>query len=820
MAAMPSHGPSARRGSSPVTRLLGAVLIVGCLLIPLGTETTLANECGPCPPIVSGALTTAEDALSEAIVIRPHESDGVTTHFLVTDIVGGTLYKGTGQEIKIGDYITKAEGAFGVRFLPDPDLNTPAGNEFQFTVRASIDMDEKTLSDETFASITVTEVNDPPKAGTDVIDMWEDVIHVIAIADLLQNDKAGPPNESGQELTLIQMSSGANVQITIVGDTLELTPDANFHGTFFTTYQVQDNGTTDGVADPKHHAATVGITVWPVADRPVVPVDLVVAEDTETDPITIARNPVDGNEVTSFVISGIKNGSVALASDGTPIADEDSISIAEAQHGVTFTPAADLHSASPDNPLEFGFTVQGRTIAIGPGESTDVRITVFAVNDPPIAVDDTLPAVRQGSGRLSIPLADVLANDSPGPANESAQSLQVTAVRDAVGGTVAIDAGNIVFTLTPDFTGEASFVYEVTDNGTSDGVADPQTSAATVTFDVTSRPRTVPGPPPVCLTGWCFPVTSPDEPSQFTTPILNMTIPAGAIAPAPGQTPYIVIASVAPGDVAAALATVSVPDNVRLLGRGFDLNVSGGTIAGPITLHIPLLPDELAPPSDPHKIGLFRLNNDGSMTFVGGKLVDGMLVVELHSFSRYVLADVSVSFRDIARHWAQTAAERLAAKYIVRGQPDGTLRPDATVTRAEFVTMLVRTLRLLPAPAPNPFAGTSADEIGAAIDTGLIVGRGAGELAAGEPVLRQEAAVMIARGLRLRGEAPGGTPTSASDVLSRFVDSMTVADWAAQDAADMIALGIMQGAPGDVLSPLRQLTRAEAVTMLYRLWQR
>lgn len=54
-----------------------------------------------------------------------------------------------------------------------------------------------------------------------------------------------------------------------------------------------------------------------------------------------------------------------------------------------------------------------------------------------------------------------------------------------------------------------------------------------------------------------------------------------------------------------------------------------------------------------------------------------------------------IKFIDIpANHWAKSTIVKLAAQNIkiIRGYPDGTFRPDSNMTRAEFVTALVRTM--------------------------------------------------------------------------------------------------------------------------------
>jgi S1-C subfamily serine protease len=45
---------------------------------------------------------------------------------------------------------------------------------------------------------------------------------------------------------------------------------------------------------------------------------------------------------------------------------------------------------------------------------------------------------------------------------------------------------------------------------------------------------------------------------------------------------------------------------------------------------------------------------------------------------------------DIAGHWAKLAIEKVVALGLLVGYPDGTLRPDQPITRAEFATILVR----------------------------------------------------------------------------------------------------------------------------------
>ncbi|MBL8828835.1 MAG: hypothetical protein JNM18_17785, partial [Planctomycetaceae bacterium] len=125
------------------------------------------------------------------------------------------------------------------------------------------------------------------------------------------------------------------------------------------------------------------------------------------------------------------------------------------------------------------------------GVDTVVRtfvVNVTEVNDLPVGSNDTLSAVQQGSGVRTIPFTTLLSNDAAGPTNESPQVLTITAVDAPIGGTVAISGTDVIFTPNPSFSGLASFQYTAQDNGTTAGVADPQSTVVTASFTIVAIP--------------------------------------------------------------------------------------------------------------------------------------------------------------------------------------------------------------------------------------------------------------------------------------------------------------------------------------------
>ena len=101
-------------------------------------------------------------------------------------------------------------------------------------------------------SITVTEVNDAPVAGSESISVPGRYPSSISAASLLANDTAGPSNEATQTIAITSVTAGADTHGTVTLDAGLVTfiPDVTFVGVATFTYTVCDNGTTAGLPDP------------------------------------------------------------------------------------------------------------------------------------------------------------------------------------------------------------------------------------------------------------------------------------------------------------------------------------------------------------------------------------------------------------------------------------------------------------------------------------------------------------------------------------------------------------------------------------------
>lgn len=110
-------------------------------------------------------------------------------------------------------------------------------------------------------------------------------------------------------------------------------------------------------------------------------------------------------------------------------------------------------------------------------------------------------------------------------------------------------------------------------------------------------------------------------------------------------------------------------------------------------------------------------------------------------------------FTDTDGHWAVSSIEKLAAGGYIGGYPDNSFRPDTSISRAEFIVILINCLGIDPADSTaDSFTGTSAPwanaHINEAVKRGIIVpGDYPGAFAPNDPILRDEAAAFLVRAL-------------------------------------------------------------------------
>ena len=480
-------------------------------LLDTATVTvTVTNVDNDAPDAVNDTATVLEDSGATAINVLGNDTDpdpgDTRTITAITQPTNGVVA------------ITGTPGT-GVTYTPA--ANFAGTDTFTYTIS-----DAAGLLDTATVTVTVTNVNDPPIAVDDTVSTPEDTNAVIAAATLTGNDT----DIDGGPLTITSVGGAVGGSVALVGTTITFTPTPNTSGPASFTYTVTDAA---GLAD----TATVTVTVTAVNDPPVAVDDtgITTAEDTNAviPAATLLANDtdIDGGPLTITSVGGAVGGSVALA--GTTI---------------TFTP-----TPNTSGPASFTYTVSD---GAGGTDTAVVNLTVTAVNDPPVAVDDTVSTPEDTNA--VIPAATLLANDTDidgGP-------LTITSVGGAVGGSVALDGTTITFTPTPNSSGPASFTYTV-----SDGAGGTDTAVVNLTVTPVNDP-------PVAVDDT---VSTPEDTNAV---IAAATLTGNDTDIDGGPLTITSVGGAVGGTVALVGTTITFTPTANFNGTaGFDYTVSDGALA-------------------------------------------------------------------------------------------------------------------------------------------------------------------------------------------------------------------------------------------------
>lgn len=171
---------------------------------------------------------------------------------------------------------------------------------------------------------------------------------------------------------------------------------------------------------------------------------------------------------------------------------------------------------------------------------------------------------------------------------------------------------------------------------------------------------------------------------------------------------------------------------------------------------------------------------------------------------------------DVAGHWAERSIVRLVDQGIITGFEDRTYRPELTITRAEFTTLIARALHLEASSDLSRFTDEAAipswarSSVAAAAAVGIVRGRADGSFDPDAKITRAEAAVMIASALRYKGITDTGETLAVSDFAA-------IPEWAKASVQATVHSGVITGYEDGTFRYGNLTTRAEVAVMLARL---
>ncbi len=179
------------------------------------------------------------------------------------------------------------------------------------------------------------------------------------------------------------------------------------------------------------------------------------------------------------------------------------------------------------------------------------------------------------------------------------------------------------------------------------------------------------------------------------------------------------------------------------------------------------------------------------------------------------------NFADTEGHWAQSDISLFAAMEIVNGVSETEFRPDASITRAEYIAIVARILNLQPSEYKGEFGDVSANDwyagiISAAVSEGIVPEEmyAGGQILPMQNITREEMTAISVKAY----EASVPFSDIKTYGLDRFADRDQVSPYAREYMEKGLTLRILQGIGGDQLAPLKNATRAEAVVIAKRLF--
>jgi hypothetical protein len=178
---------------------------------------------------------------------------------------------------------------------------------------------------------------------------------------------------------------------------------------------------------------------------------------------------------------------------------------------------------------------------------------------------------------------------------------------------------------------------------------------------------------------------------------------------------------------------------------------------------------------------------------------------------------MSIDFDDTETHWAREYIGKLAARGVLNGMGDNLFVPDGNLTRAQFLTMLSKTLYNVDIKSTQeiPFTDVPENEwyyeyVKWGYENGIVNGISDTMFAPNDNITREQMTVMLCNFARYLDFE---IPQSVTGVT--FTDQELISEWAADYVNAIVGGGIMGGHPEGNFEPQGNATRAQAARVVY-----
>ena len=277
-------------------------------------------------------------------------------------------------------------------------------------------------------------------------------------------------------------------------------------------------------------------------------------------------------------------------------------------------------------------------------------------------------------------------------------------------------------------------------------------------------------------------------------------------------------------------AGMTLPDNSQLLSRIMDIvKDKSGNFLKPVTITLSFDNSGLDP--NEYDIAIYYYDEDTgkwiSLDNIRLNFNSGTISGDTNHFTKFAVIATPKTVKDekpvkpvtpqptgnipsdISGHWAKDSIMKMINARVVSGYPNGTFKPDKTITRAEFTVMIVKALNL-ETRAGKTFTDTAShwakDSIATAAAHGIISGYDENTFGPDDLITREQAAVIVSLAAKLE---------AATGKLN-FTDSKAISPWAKPGVAAAFKGGFISGYPDGSFRPQGNTTRAEAVSLILK----
>jgi len=192
---------------------------------------------------------------------------------------------------------------------------------------------------------------------------------------------------------------------------------------------------------------------------------------------------------------------------------------------------------------------------------------------------------------------------------------------------------------------------------------------------------------------------------------------------------------------------------------------------------------------------------------------DGKLIAKVTESGIYLIRELPQIFSD-CDGWAKNYIEMLASRGIINGKAEKLYMPGDTITREEFVKLVVELLDISKSDGESVFDDVHKDTwyasyVNTAYENNIINGISKTQFGVGMPIKRQDMAKIINTVLKTKGIE------SAPAEETVFVDHKDISEYAKEHVLSIYNLGIISGDENKNFNPNSFATRAEAAKMVY-----